>query len=55
MLILTIAQLDITLDLFFYYFFTQVLVTWSLLFLCVIVVKVDVNACKDGLKGTTPV
>ena len=54
MLILTIAQLDITLDLFslftLLFYFTQVLVTWSLLFLCVIAVKVDVCSCEDGVK-----
>ena len=54
MLILTIVQLDITLDLFslftLLFCFTQVLVTWSLLFLCAIVVKVDVFACEYGVK-----
>ena len=53
MLILIIAQLDTTLDFFLYllgYSVTQVLVTWSLLFLCVIAVKVDVCACEDEVK-----
>ena len=30
--------------------FTQVLVTWSLLLLCAVAVKVDLNACEDGVK-----
>ena len=55
MLILTIAQLDITLDQFVFFFnlfiqFTQVLVTWSLLLLCAVAVKVDLCACEDGVK-----
>ena len=53
MLIFTIVQLDILWICFLYllgYPVTQVLVTWSLLFLCVIVVKVDMCACKDGVK-----
>ena len=53
MFILTISQLDITLDqLFIYIFilFTQVLVTWSLLILCVVAVKVDLHGCEDRVK-----
>ena len=56
MLILTIAQLDITLKfnltLFYFYFYFGYISASNLVFvlLCVTTVKVIVNACTDGVK-----
>ena len=50
MLILIIAQLDITLEFFsFYYVYTSACNLVSV-FVCVIIVKVNVCVCEDGVK-----
>ena len=50
MLILTIAQLDITLELFSFYFVYTSACNLVSMFLCVIAIKVDVCVCEDGVK-----
>ena len=54
LLILTIAQLNITLEfnLFFYFLFFGYISSCNLvfMFMCVTTVKVSVNVCADGVK-----
>ena len=52
MLILTIVQLDITLEFFFssFYFVYTSACNLVFAFVCVITVKVTVNVCEDGVK-----
>ena len=57
MLILTITTLYILWINFVFFFiiylfilFTQVLVTWSLPFMCVVKVKVDLRSCEDKVR-----
>ena len=52
MLILTIVQLDITLDFFFFSFHFVYTSACNLVFafVCVITVKVIVSVCEDGVK-----
>ena len=50
MLILIIAQLDITLELFSFYSVYTSACNLVSMFLCVIAVKVNVCVCEDGVK-----
>ena len=53
MLILTIVQLDITLEFFIFLSFCFVYTSacnFVSVFVCVIIVKVTVSVCKDGVK-----
>ena len=52
MLILTIVQLDITLEFFFFsfYFVYTSACNFVFVFVCVIIVKVAMSVCKDRIK-----
>ena len=60
MLIFTIAHLDITLDQFYFLFSffiqsTQVLLTWSLLLLCVVSERLICMHAETGSRRTTSI
>ena len=50
MFILTIAQLDITLELFSFYYVYKSACNLVSVFFCVITVKVFMCVCEDGVK-----